>query len=405
MAQYDVQRGDNLYTLAMRFLVRSGDYRVVQRLNRIADPRKVPVGRPLRIPRELLKHEPIRGVVYSLHGAVRIDGRAAAAGMAVREGALIATGAKSFVTLMLPDGTAVSLPSQSAVRVQRLRRILLDNHVERLFGIEEGRANASVTPMIDPLSDFRFSTPGAISSVRGTRFRMSYDLHTQHTTSEVLEGKVAFEPAQEQAPQLLAAGYGSATSLPGPVPLLAAPELIAAGKVQSEENIRFALKPLPGADRYHLQIGADAGFLEVLDETEGTSLEEKFSSLPNGTYFVRATAIDANQLEGKPATYAFERRLNRISTSSESSRVGRYRQYLFRWRTPDASDARYRFQFVNVADPSKPLVDETGLTGQSFVITDLPKGSYQWRVMTTQTIEGKSYSKWSDYSELAIEGF
>src|SRR3546814_18707392 len=56
------------------------------------------------------------------------------------------------------------------------------------------------------------------------------------------------------------------------------------------------------------------------------------------------------------------RRLNRISTSLEERRAGRYRQYLFRWRAPDAPNARFRFQLSDSPDGSSPLVDEIGLT-------------------------------------------
>src|SRR3546814_12844687 len=66
--------------------------------------------------------------------------------------------------------------------------------------------------------------------------------------------------------------------------------------------------------------------IDVIDELVTKTPEANFASLPNGTYFVRVTAIDANGLEGRPSTYAFERRLNRISTSLEERRAGRYRR-------------------------------------------------------------------------------
>ena len=400
--RYPVARGDNLYTLAARYLAKSDDYRIVQRLNRIGNPHRVPVGLMLRIPRRLLKQAPVRAVVQSFRGTVRVGARAAAIGMPVAEGDVIETGQKSFVTLMLPDDTAVALPSHSAVRVRRLRRTVLGNHVERLFAIEHGRANATVTPMTDPLSDFRISTPVAVTSVRGTQFRMSYDPAAKRATGEVLEGKVAFAPPKGTE-QLLAAGFGTANGLIAPVPLLPPPELVGADRVQSDEDLHFAVKPPSGADRFHVQIGRDAGFLEILDEATTAAPEARFPSLPNGSYFVRLTAIDPNQLEGKPATYAFERRVNRIITSLEQSRVGRFRQYLFRWRSPDSPGAQYRFQLSVAAGKSPPLVDEIGLATTSFIITDLPKGDYRWRVMTSESADGKIFSKWTDYRQLKVE--
>src|SRR3546814_4553497 len=69
------------------------------------------------------------------------------------------------------------------------------------------------------------------------------------------------------------------------------------------------------------------------------------------------------------------RRLNRISTSLEERRAGRYRQYLFRWRAPDAPNAQFRFQLSASPDGSSPLVDEIGLTEPVLILTDLPKRS------------------------------
>ncbi|MCW2389618.1 hypothetical protein M2333_002664 [Sphingobium sp. B11D3B] len=401
VVRYSVAQGENLYTLALRYFIQPGDYKAVQQLNRIADPRRVPTGMELRIPRRLLKREPIPAVVQSYRGEVRIAARPAAVGMIVREGDLIRTGERSFVTLTLPDDSAVALPSNSAVRVRLLRRTVLGNHLERLFAIEQGRANATVSPMTDSLSDFRFVAPTSTTSVRGTQFRVSYDAAAQRATGEVLEGKVAFlSPGRDE--QLVMAGFGMANWLGNPLPLLAPPALLRADQAQSDDDLVFAVTPVTGATRYHVQIGRDADFLEVLDEAFSTTPEARLASLPNGSYFVRLTAIDDNQLEGKPATYAFERRLNRINTSLEQSKVGRYRQYLFRWRAPDVPSAHYRFQLWR-EDEAVPTVDEIGLTGTSFIVTDLAKGRYRWRVMTSELVEGRQFDKWSADRELTVE--
>jgi hypothetical protein len=246
MVRYLVRPGDNLFRLASDYLIRPETYRTVQQLNRVADPLRLPVGKTLLIPRVLLKQEAVRGTVLSWRGAVRIDGRPAATGMPVTEGMLLETGQKSFVTVTLPDDTSIALPSQSAVRVRRLRKVVLDRHVERLFAIERGRASASVTPMTDPASTFQFATPGAVTSVRGTRFRMGYDADAHRATSEVLEGKVGFDP-QGRAAQVLPAGFGSASDLDEPVALLPPPRLVEAGAPQTAEALRFAWQPLPGA--------------------------------------------------------------------------------------------------------------------------------------------------------------
>jgi hypothetical protein len=403
---YRVLKGDNLYTLAGRYLTRTEDYIVVQRLNRVADPYRIPIGTRLVIPRNLLRQDPARAVVHAFRGSVRVGKRGrqapAAVGMTVAEGDLIETGEKSFVSLRMPDGTAVALPSQTRVRVERLRRKVLAGDLERSFAIEKGRARATVEPHPDSRNEFRFSTPVAVSAVRGTVLRMGYDPASGRATSEVLEGKVQFSKAGGEM-QLVPAGFGAGSNLTGTLPLLAAPQLAFAGRVQSEDQLHFAIQPLAGASRYHVQIAQDAGFLEVLDETETTSSEVQFPSIPNGGYFVRVTGVDGNALEGLPATYGFQRRLNRITTTAEQKRAGRYHEYLFRWYAPDTSNAQYRFQLSTDPDGASPLVDEPGLTQPSFMITDLPSGVYFWRVKVTEFVDGEAFEKWTPIEELRVE--
>lgn len=405
---YRVVKGDNLYTLAERNFRKAADYAVVQRLNRIADPRRLAVGRLLTIPRSLLRHEPIDAVVESFRGKVLAGPggalRPATVGMRLREGYHIETGSKSFISLRLPDGSNIALPSQTSLRVERLRRIAMAGSVEREFRIEKGRAGASVAPMEDSHSDFRFSTPLATSAVRGTRFRVSYDPEIRRAASEVLEGKVAFASVDGPDERVLPAGFGTANALSGVVRLLSPPELVAPGRVQDDELLHFTLKELPEAKHYRLQIAADAGFLDVLDEITVASTEAVFEPLANGDYFVRATGIDENGLEGLPATYAFQRRLNRIEANAEELRRGPYRQYLFRWRAADVNPVQYRFQLSASPDGTKPLVDEVGLRETTLVVTDIPPGTYYWRVMTLAVADGRAYEKWLPFQEIRIEG-
>jgi hypothetical protein len=121
---YRVRPGDNLYTLAERHLLRTSDFRTVQRLNRIADPYRLSVRRTLRIPRNLLRFDRLRAKVTAFRGTVRIaqqDGslRTAQLGQEIAEGAEIVTGNNSFVTLRLPDQSVVTMPSRSRVAVRR----------------------------------------------------------------------------------------------------------------------------------------------------------------------------------------------------------------------------------------------------------------------------------------------
>lgn len=400
--EYRVNKGDTLHDLAERYFANPASYLVVQRLNNVINPRRMPVGLVLKIPRSLLRRKPIQATIQNYHGTVLVGTRNAAVGMKVGEGTLIETGRRSFVALRLPDGSTVSLPSGSRIHLERLRLTQLTESVERRFVVQRGQATGTVTPMADPESSFQLGTPRAITSVRGTQFRIGYEPESGNSRVEVVEGKVAYRGGK-RAEQLVAAGFGLSDRLQTPVPLLAPPALAEPGKVQDEEDLIFALEPVAGAIRYHLQIARDAGFLDMIDESYSDRPESRFPAVANGTYFVRSMAIDANGLEGQPTTYSFERRLNRLHTSLEQGRVGKYRQFLFRWQTPDQTDAQFRFQLSRNADGSNTVVDQAGLKGSSFIITDLPSGTYYWRVMSMNASGSQVYTKWSQTNELRVE--
>lgn len=404
---YQMREGDNLYVLAERHFRRTGDYAVVQRLNGIRDPRRIAIGRTLRIPKRLLRYEPVAARIISFRGNVRLhrDGRdlPVEPGMAVREGDELATGANSFVSLGLPDRSAVALPSQSRVRVDRLRRFSLTGAVERLFSVEQGRARAVVSPL-DEADEFHVTTPISVSAVRGTEFRVRYAADAERAITETLSGEVRMSAARETSRDL-AAGFGAVASgmdLSAPVSLLAAPSLVAPGKVQDERELIFELAPLAGARAYHVQIARDAGFLEVVSEATSHTTEVRLPSIADGTWFVRVAAIDDRGLEGMYETYGFQRRLNAISATVAASRAGDYRQYLFRWEVMGKGERQYRFQLSRQEDASDPIVDEVGLTEQRFVITDLPPGTYYWRVKTLQFVDGEAHGKWSPIERLTI---
>ncbi len=404
-----VQPGDNLYTLAERYFERTADYALVQRLNRVADPRRLPPGRILAIPRRRLRHAPIAAVIAAARGDVRIvsgtDARPALAGARVHEADVIVTGADAFVTLRLPDGARVSLPSQSRIAVRRLRRTLMTGAVERAFLLLDGRARAVVPPASGPADDFRISTPAAVSAVRGTEFRVRYDPAAARGTTEVLEGVVAFSAANRGAPVDLAAGYGAQATpdaAGAPAALLPPPPLEQPGAVQAEPDLAFRIAPQAGAAAYRLQIAADAGFVDVAADTLSPDARIALAALPDGTWFVRASAIDAGGLEGLPATYTFRRRLQHIAGSAEARRTGRGAEYLFRWIAEGEGTPRFRFQLLRDGVEAPPVVDLIDLAQDHVTITDLEPGRYVWRVMSSVHEEGEIHSRWSPMERLTV---
>lgn len=407
---YTTRAGDNLYVLAQRYFIRIEDYIRVQRLNRVLDPYRLPVGRILRIPRAMLRYEPMAATVIACRGRIEVRSgnqvRTARQGSMVTEGDRIFTAENSFITLRLPDRSVVSLPSRSAIGVRRLRRILLTGGIERLFMLEKGQVLESVTPAQNADDSFRVYTPVAVSAVRGTEFRVRYDPDNARAVTEVLKGRVDVAAREAAAAALtVPAGFGTIATVNGttgtsalpPAPLLRQPD-----RVQDDPRLRFEITPLENASAYHLQIASDAGFLDMVEEITVPTASASLPSIPDGIWFVRATAIDAKGIEGRPSTYSFQRRLQHIETALDRRRAGRYREYLFRWIVEGTGIRQYRFQLMKDHPDATPTVDEAGLGTDRFVITDLPPGTYYWRVMSLQFVEGAAYPKWSPVERLIV---
>jgi hypothetical protein len=398
---YTVQPGDTLYTLAKAYFVHAGDYRMVRRRNHISDPRRLRVGMDLAIPVEVLRTRPILAHLLAFRGAVTVGPDvgplAAARDMNFGEGAVITTGADSYAQFELPDGSRISVPSQSRVRVERLRFTLMSGAVERTFVVEKGRSESHVTPLKNPADSYKVTTPLSVSAVRGTEFRVQYDADRHQASTEVVKGAVQVSAGQA-APVVVVAGYGASIGDRGvenPEQLLPAPALLRPDRPLDETTVDVEVGPTAGAVAYEGVLATDAGFVDTLVETRSPEPRFAFGRLPDGVYFLRLTAIAADGLEGLPATYALDRTLNTLSLIAPiTSASGRGKRYQFRWEAEGDGQRSYRFQLFREGDP-RPIIDEAGLAERQLTVTDLRNGIYTWRVMSRTVTSKRQVDKWT----------
>lgn len=411
---YAVLPGDTLIDLATAYLNRPSDYRRVQRDNRVADPRRMAVGRTLIIPVSLLRADPDYARITSFRGAVTLSQGAVAAapvqGQTVSEGAVLSTGPNAFVRLALSDGSHVVVPSNSRVRLSRLRRYALNGAVDQAMTVESGRAESSVTPRRRP-GGFVVRTPVSVSAVRGTEFRVAFNHDTDRAATEVIEGVVnvvAGDGVAEAVAQA-AEGVSATANAVRLAPLLPAPELADPEQVHSVRLVQMQIAPLPDAQRYRGRLATDAGMIEAFAETDSAPGANTltFPDLADGAYFVRLTALSHDEVEGRPATYSFIRARNGISGLASSLTGGdRFRLYRFRWEAEGEGPATFRFQLSREGPDGAPdgasLIDQPGLTDQSFTLTDLPPGVYIWRVQGSRHRFGRLLQTWSEPQQLRI---
>lgn len=400
---YTIARGDTLTGFAARYLVRQGDYRIVQRQNRIGNPHAIPVGTVIHVPRHLLKFKPstarlssVRGqVATSLRGAVR----QAESGEQLAEGQTLKTAGGSFASLLLEDGSRISVPSNTDLRIVRLRRYLLESALEYDFQVDRGGVRSKVAPLKSPSDRYRVRTPRAVSAVRGTDFQTRFDAETNRDFAEVDEGALAVG-VQDGRTLSLPAGNGIAVNADGSAlaePLLPALEIPGTGKLQSDPAVRFALPASVASIR--VSIAKDAGFAEQVADQIARAGVADFGNLEDGNYFFRARAISANGLEGLPATYAFKRRLNSVSGTAGAGEDG----WAFTWGGEGQGIIRYNFQLYRGDTKGTAFVDEAGLTDRQLILSDLPDGVYYWRVGSVQYAEGETSTSWTSFEKLMVD--
>lgn len=403
---YVVRQNDTLISLARSWLIRETDWKQVQRINAIADPHRLAVAKPLRLPLRLLKFRPASATVAAFRGdaSASVGGgalRQVTMGQALGEGARVVTGPASSLSIALTDGSVITLPSNSALRITRLRKLLITDSIDYELALESGGVRSRVSPFRSRDDRFRLRNPIAVSAVRGTDFRNHYDANGGTARAELIEGGLALTGPANAAETRLDAEFGAVIGKAGGIavePLLPAPLLASGGAVQREPALAFSIGAVPGAQGYKLQIARDSGFVDIVDEAASVTPGFERPTLGNGNYFARFTAIAGSGLEGLPGTFAFKRRL---ATSTQAAAPGAD-GYVFRWVSTGEGVRRYRFQLSAQGNPVY-IVDEAGLTGTSIILGDLAPGRYQWRVGTTTFAPDETDIDWTAYENFTID--
>lgn len=411
---YVTVAGDTLYAVAQRYLTDTRGWRVLASLNHVNAPRRLPAGMSLRLPLSLLRRDVMPASVIAMSGLVTLRSLGGVSGMGeapavplrlgrtVGENDSVSTGADGFATLELADGSYVSLTPNSSIVLSILRKMVLTGIDDRVIELKKGEVSNEVTHAKQPGDRFEVRTPSIVAGVRGTHFRVN--VTPSMTAVEVLDGKVALGATPDvthgqpdrsvRDSQFVAAGQGSATpngsAIGQPQPLLPAPQLMDPAKVQSARLVTFNVSPAMGAKSYRVQIARDADLLDLIRDARVEAPTATFSDVPDGTYFVRVSAIDADGLEGLARVYAFERRANEISASAAQTDISH--EYRFIWRASRAdAEGRYRFVLSLHQDLRDPVIDAVDLTSTSLVVTNLPPGEYHWRVVSEQYEHGRFY--------------
>ena len=380
---YVTRPGDTLIGIGRRLLRQARDWVQVQKLNRVADPYRMPSGSTLRIPVALLQPEAASARIVAVSGAARSGKDKAEAGASLGEDAELQTEGDGFVTIQLADGTLLTLQPRTRLRLEALKRYRNTEAHDSRIGLGAGRVETQAPKQQGRPARVQIRTPGAVVGVRGTQFRVGADEDSGLARTEVTQGVVAAaKPEQPGAVAAVSEGYGLVVArdkpLGPPVALLPAPDLAATPELHERIVLRFAFPALAGAAGYRAQVATDKEFRHVRGESVTTGAEARFTNLEDGAYWLRARGIDAAGLEGRDAVKAFRLKARpEPPFASQPANRGKVRgdsaaaSYVFQL----ARDARFE-QLVAVADG----IRDTQLTPQD----KLAPGTYHWRVASVR---------------------
>lgn len=396
---YTVRPGDNLWNLTERHLKSMEYVQRLQQLNNIKNPYVIPPGTQLRIPTAWTKllHEALAKVI-GVHGIATLrrqdqEDTPIELGMRLLIGDEIRSENDAFITVEFSDKSRLRVQDNTHLRLENMQIFGDHGLVDTLIDLQQGRTESSVPEKSVKGTRFKIKTPSAISSVRGTDFRVGIIEAQSGTHGEVLTG--VLEVSGEKRKLRVPAGYGTVISKgtppAPPVKLLPPPDLSETGNYYQSLPLVIQLKPLPGAQAYRAQIGTDPDFRNLWSEFTTTSLPFRDGDIPDGDYWLRIRGIDKSSIEGKNAVISFS--LNArpeapFVTAPLPGGTTAPEKQEFKW-TIQSEASHYAMMISRNTDFSDLIYSNPEVQGNSLTLSEsLTPGHYFWRIFSVSASEG-----------------
>lgn len=381
---YTIQRRDTLYDLALAWLEAPRTWQDLQRLNRVADPLRLPPGGKLRMPVAWLKREAAVADVMFVKGAVTLrrgaePAQPLALGAQLRSSDVLRTGEQASVSVRFADGSRLLVPPGSEVQLESLLVLGRAALPAVVLRVQQGGAENQVVPNPQRPPKYEVRTPKLNLGVRGTEFRVQVDGDRQWVAVDAGRVRATGEAADLVPGEGLVAGAGG----PLRARLLPAPDVAAVPRVV--ERLPLRLSWAPGTDSaWRAQIFARQDFNRLLLDARVKQPEVTWprdQALPDGDYTLRLRAIDAAGLEGAAADVDFSLQARPeppfIRLPAPDAVV--YAPGLELGWTLNAEAPRVRLQIARDAAFQDLVQQPPPIAGASHGAS-LPPGVYHWRI-------------------------
>ncbi|MGK2915475.1 MAG: FecR domain-containing protein [Porticoccaceae bacterium] len=371
----------------------------LQALNQIADAYRVPPGTRLRIPLDWARKRPGLARVVAATGESTViragDGTSSAITLdsRINAGDTVTCAANSYATLQFEDDSRLRVQADSQIRLEAAWVYGDAGFFASEIALERGRTENEVPAREPSATRLRIRTPAAITSVRGTRFRVSTETIDSSSRSEVLRGQVGVVARGKVVP--VNAGFGTLThagKAPSPpVPLLPAPDLASLPSLLERVPLRFELTPLAGAAGYRAQVATDPTFNALVADFSADSPIMHGPDIANGVYWLRVRGSDAHRIEGVDGVHRFTLHARPEPPFIIEPQAGGGTDVIpqFRWAAhPDAT--HYELEVAAAATFTAPLIAERSLRETSYRAANaFAPGHYFWRIASVSAHDGR----------------
>jgi hypothetical protein len=315
---YKIPPGDQLSNLVVFLLKLPNDANSallhLKQINPDVDLLQLKTGQTVQVPLAWLRSQSQSAKVSQVlcKGAFWPDtthpvSKALQVGDGVGEGAVLRVPAGCQLTLSMPDGSRVHLPSGASVKIERLRIPNVSGLPQVRFKLLQGRMGVDVLKKRPSGSNFEVQTPQAIAGVRGTQFRVGFD-DTQISRFEVIEGEVQQQGLNDNTTSQLQTGIGQWVDARGtsamPTALPAAPQFqqFLPQNPSGSGNLLFAQEPKAVAYSWRQNPSVNHFSMNGELSAQPLKLPTRMLSTMAQVWFV--SSIDSAGLQGLEHTYA-----------------------------------------------------------------------------------------------------
>lgn len=318
-------------------------------------------------------------------------------GTAVREGARIHVPEDGYLRLRLADGSIVRVLAESDVELRRLRRRGRTAAMDTVIDVKRGKVESEVVPS-QGRRVFEIHAPGAVASVRGTRFDVSVDSRGRVATG-VTEGRVLLQPRASKRPSagrptLVGAGQGVVLEPGGRLgprrALPPAPDLSGL-PAESQDATRLVIELGPAqaqAAGHEIRVALDEELHQVVRSATVMGTRAQFPALDDGRYTLGVRALDDQGLAGpesravlwvharpEPPLYLGPAPAARFTAEGGLLQC-----------TATLAAPLVHLQVARDAAFTQLAIDQPRLTDCRLGTAALPPGDYHWRVASVQAL-------------------